>query len=161
VIRLVDRLAGVVCALAVLMLAVLLVAMAFGYRPLIDHSGSMSPAIRTGDLLITRAVPAVSVRPGAVVTFNDPALNGRLVTHRVIAVTPSARRLQFITRGDANGAPESWSVARGASVPKVVFRIAAIGYGLAWMGERWVRTVLLTLVALILSSALLRRIWRA
>jgi signal peptidase len=157
----VDQGSGVICALALTMLAALLIATFAGYRPLVDYSGSMRPAIQAGDLLITRAAPATSIRVGAIVSFDDPALGGKLVTHRVVAIHPSAGHIDFLTRGDANPTPESWSVSRGASVGALDFRIAGVGRAVAWMADPWARTFALTLVALVLSAAVLRRIWRA
>jgi signal peptidase len=159
--RLADRGSGVVCGLAVVLLAALLLATALGYRPLIDHSGSMSPAIKAGDLLITHAEPAAGVRVGEIVSFDDPGLDGKLVTHRVVAIHPSAGRIDFLTRGDANTTPESWSVRRGGSVGTLKLRIPGIGRAVAWLADPWARTIVLTLAALVLSTALLRRIWRA
>jgi signal peptidase I len=160
VLRLADRGSGVVCGLAMILLAALVLATAAGYRPLIDHSDSMRPAIRAGDLLITHAVPATKIRVGDVVSFDDPGLKGKLVTHRVVAIHASARRIDFLTRGDANSRPESWSVARGGSVGILDFQVAGVGRAVAWMAEPWARTALLTLAALVLSTAQLRRIWR-
>jgi signal peptidase len=152
---------GVVCGVALILLAALALATAVGYRPLIEHSGSMLPAIAPGDLLITHAEPAASIRVGEIVSFDDPGLNGKLVTHRVAAIHPSGGRIGFLTRGDANPTPESWSVARHARVSTLDTRIAGVGRSVAWMSDTWVRTAALTLLALILSTALLRRIWRA
>jgi signal peptidase len=159
--RAVEWVAGAVCGLALLLFACLLVATVVGYRPLVDHSGSMAPAIAAGDLLITHDVPAASVRIGEIVSFDDPALGGKLVTHRVAAMHTSAQRVDFLTRGDANAASESWSVARSGSVEALDFRIAGVGRAIAWMTDPWARTVMLALVALVVSVALLRRIWRA
>ena len=142
-------------------MAALLVGIASGYRPLVDHSDSMRPAISAGDLLITHAQPAGSVRRGEIVSFKDPALAGRLVTHRVVAVHPAGARFDFITRGDANAAPESWSAARGSSIGVLAFRVPVIGRAIAWVADPLIRTVILALAALLLSTALLRRIWRA
>jgi signal peptidase I len=158
--RIVDRLAGGVCLLALILMGSLLLGIASGYRPLVDHSDSMAPAIRAGDLLITHAKPAVSVRRGEIVSFKDPALAGKLVTHRVVAIHPAGSRLDFITKGDANSATESWSTARRASIGVLRFRIPAIGQTVAWVADPVVRTAILALAALLLSTALLRRIWR-
>jgi signal peptidase I len=158
--RVSDRAAGVVCVLALLLMASLLVGIAAGYRPLVDHSDSMQPAIAAGDLLITHAQPVGSVHRGEIVSFKDPALAGRLVTHRVIAVHPAGGRFDFITKGDANAAPESWSAARGSSIGVLTFRVPAIGRAIAWVADPLVRTAILALAALLLSTALLRRIWR-
>lgn len=159
--RLADSASGVACVLALVLLVALLLATAAGYRPLIDHSDSMRPAIGGGDLLITHAEAASKIRVGEIVSFDDPGLNGKLVTHRVVAIHTSVRRIDFLTRGDANAAPESWSVARGGSVGTLDLRIAGIGRAVAWLTGPWTRTILLTLVALVLSTAVLRRIWRA
>jgi signal peptidase len=159
--RIADRIATVACGVAIALLAMLLLATIAGYQPLIDHSDSMRPAIRAGDLVITSAVAAAGIHRGAIVTFSDPGLQGKLVTHRVVGIQRTAQRIAFLTRGDANSAPESWSVMRDASIGKVVARVPAIGRAIAWMSDRWVRTALLSSVALLLSTALLRRIWRA
>jgi signal peptidase I len=151
----------VACGIALVLLVALLVATVVGYRPLVDLSNSMRPAIRAGDLLITHAEPAMSVRTGTIVSFDDPALGGKLVTHRVVSIHPAAERIDFLTRGDANSAPESWSVARGGTVGTLKFRISGAGRAVAWLADPWIRTIVLSLVALVLSTALLRRIWRA
>ena len=158
--RIADRASSGVCGLALVLLAALLVATAVGYRPLIDHSDSMRPAVRAGDLLITHGEPAASIRVGQIVSFDDPALNGRLVTHRVVSTHASGGRIDFLTRGDANPSPESWSVTPRASVGVLTLRIAGVGRAVAWLADPLARTVVLTLAALVLSTALLRRIWR-
>jgi signal peptidase I len=101
------------------------------------------------------------VRRGEIVSFKDPALAGKLVTHRVVAVHRAGSRLHFVTKGDANPAPESWSAARGASIAVLAFRVPAIGRTIACVADPVIRTVVLSLAALLLSTALLRRIWRA
>jgi signal peptidase I len=159
--RWLDRGSTAVCGIAVVALVVLLTATVLGFRPLIDYSGSMRPAIQAGDLLITRAEPATKIRIGQIVSFIDPALNGKLVTHRVVALHASAGRIDVVTRGDANSAAESWSVARAASVGTLDFRVPAIGRVIAWTAAPWARTALLTLAAFMLTTVLLRRIWRA
>jgi signal peptidase len=157
----VERGSTAACGVAVSIFVALLVATAAGYRPRIDYSGSMRPAIRAGDLLITRNEPATSMRIGQIVSFIDPGLNGKLVTHRVVALHTSARMIDVVTRGDANSAPETWSVTRGDSVPALDVTVPAIGRFIAWTSAPWARTTLLALVAFVLSTALLRRIWRA
>lgn len=156
-----DRAAGVLCLLSLVLMATLLVAIAAGYRPLVDRSGSMQPAIGVGDLLITHAEPAARVRPGEIVSFKDPALAGKLVTHRVIAIHPAGLRFEVLTKGDANSAPESWSISRGASIGVLLFRVPGIGRTMAWMADPLIRTALLALASLLLSTALLRRVWKS
>jgi signal peptidase I len=159
--RVAERGSSVFCGLAVALLASLLVATAFGYHLLIDHSDSMRPTIRAGDLLITHAESARTIRVGQIVAFVDPALRGRLVTHRVVRIDATARSIAFVTRGDANSATERWSVARRGSVDVLDLTLPAVGRPIAWVTEPWVRTTLMALLVLILSTALLGRIWRS
>jgi signal peptidase len=157
--RLADHASNVLYALALVLLAAVLLVRLAGYRPLIDYSNSMRPAINAGDVLISRAAPAQSIRRGDIVSFNDPALQGRLVTHRVLAIHAEHQRLYFLTRGDANAVPERWSVARTGSVAEVDLRIPAVGWAAAWLNSGLARTATLSLLALALGATLLRRIW--
>jgi signal peptidase len=161
ILRLADRGSSAVCGLAVAVLATLLIATALGYRPLIDYSGSMRPAIQAGDLLITHTEPATKLRVGQIVSFIDQGLNGKLVTHRVVALQRTETTIGVVTRGDANAASETWSVMRKGSVGVLDFRVPAIGRVIAWTSSPWARIALLALVAFMISTMLLRRIWRA
>jgi signal peptidase len=159
--RVADRASSVLCALALVLLGLVLLLRLAGYRPLIDYSNSMRPVIDAGDVLISHGAPAQSIRAGDIVSFSDRALQGRLVTHRVLAVHAEHQRLYFLTRGDANAAPERWSVARMGSVAKVDLRIPAVGWAVVWLNSGLARTATLSLLALALGAALLRRIWSA
>jgi signal peptidase len=158
--RAVDHASNVLCALALALLALVLLVRVAGYRPLIDYSNSMRPAINAGDVLISHSVPAQSIRPGDIVSFNDRALGGRLVTHRVLAIHAEHQRLYFLTRGDANAVPERWSVARTSTVAKVDLRIPEVGWAAASLDSGLARTATFSLLALVLGATLLRRIWR-
>jgi len=72
--------AAVAFALAYVSLTVL------GYKPVAVYSGSMEPTIPVGGLALDRAIPSKNVRVGDVITFSDPYVKGRLVTHRVIDI---------------------------------------------------------------------------
>jgi signal peptidase len=158
--RFADHASSVLCALALVLLALVLLVRLAGYRPLIDYSNSMRPAVNAGDVLISHAVPAQSIRPGDIVSFRDLALQGRLVTHRVLAIHAERQRLYFLTRGDANAVPERWSVAGTGTIAKVDLRIPEVGWAAAWLNNGLARIATLSLLALVLGAALLRRIWR-
>ena len=69
-----------------------------GVRTLVFTSGSMSPAIDTGDLAVTRPVALAHLSPGDVVSVLDA--RGARVTHRVVEVDTA--RHQLWLKGDAN-----------------------------------------------------------
>jgi signal peptidase I len=155
-----DRAASVVCGLAVAGLALLLLSRVAGYHQLIDRSDSMRPAIRAGDLLISLEEPVATIRRGQIVSFVDPGLHGRLITHRVIAVHAAGARIHVVTRGDANAAPESWSVPRQGLVKRLVLRIPGLGRALSPFAAPLTQTILLAGAALLLTVMVLRRIWK-
>jgi signal peptidase I len=77
-----------------------------GWSPMAVTSGSMSPSIRVGDVLV--AAPATDDRlvPGAVIVFENPAGDG-FITHRVVERRESG---EMTTQGDANPSPDSTPV---------------------------------------------------
>ncbi|MDB5175284.1 MAG: signal peptidase [Candidatus Saccharibacteria bacterium] len=61
------------------------------------QSDSMSPLIRRGDAVFVRDVPDYIPSVGDIVSYRSP-IDGRLITHRVMLVTASARTV--VTKGD-------------------------------------------------------------
>jgi signal peptidase len=147
-------------AAAAIALAVAL-AVALGDRPLTEMSGSMEPAIRTGDVVITKPIQPLEARPGDVVTFKDP-LNGghRLITHRLRSLVVRGTTVIAVTKGDANNTVERWTVPAGARIGRVVLRLPRVGYALAVVRTPLGKVLLIVIPALILGALELARIWR-
>ncbi|AET32554.1 signal peptidase I [Pyrobaculum ferrireducens] len=91
-----------------------------GHVPVAVVSGSMRPVYDVGDLVILKRTSDVAV--GDVVAF---VVEGQLVMHRIVAVTPDGK---FVTKGDAVPVPDPWLVPREAVVGKAVYRIPLLGY---------------------------------
>jgi signal peptidase len=100
-------------------------------------SGSMAPAINTGDVVVLkhlRGLPHV----GDIVAVNVPdAARSRygyppIVTHRVVRVTPDGT---ITTKGDARPTPDPFTVKRGAVKAKVVMHIPAAGHVFAFLAS--------------------------
>jgi signal peptidase len=134
--------------------------LAVGDRSFTVRSGSMTPTIETGDVLVTEPISPLSARVGDIVTFRDPEGSGRLFSHRVQAVRPRGETVAFVTRGDANTSTERWNVPADGSVGRAVYRIPKVGYVLVWTGTVPARIALVAIPALLLCGAALRRIWR-
>jgi signal peptidase len=137
--------------------AVLLV---IGFKPVAVYSGSMRPMLGVGSLAVDRVVPASSVRVGDVITFNDPYVKGRLVTHRVAQIVATKHGLAYRTKGDANAARDPWAIRLGGHVGRVAFHVPLAGYILYYAHTREVRGALLAVFAALLLVAILRRIWQ-
>jgi len=135
--------------------------LAIGDRSFTVRSGSMTPAIETGDVLVTEPISPLAAKVGDIVTFRDPEGSGKLFSHRVQSVRPAGDDVHFVTRGDANTATEHWNVPAGGSVGKVVYRIPKIGYALVWTGTIPARIALIAIPALLLCCTGLARIWRS
>jgi signal peptidase I len=131
--------------------------------PVVVTSASMSPLIRTGDVVLGAAPPAEPLAAGAVITFAGPSSDGadRLITHRVVVATPDG----YLTRGDANRVDDRGVVAYEdvRRVGRLV--VPVLGYPAVWLRSgSWAELVLaaFAVVAIALQSTLLGpRTWRS
>jgi len=83
---------------------------AFGHPLLTVLSGSMSPVIRTGDLIVDDQVPAATARhlwPGQIISFQAAPGSTVIITHRIVARLVVRGRVEYRTKGDANNAPDT------------------------------------------------------
>jgi signal peptidase I len=132
----------------------------FGGRTLIEMSGSMSPTLAPGDVVVTRGISPLDARLGDVITFRDPAGSGRLLTHRVRHVRISGKHVRFVTQGDANTSVERWSVPASGRLGRVAYRVPLLGYALVWTTGIWGKLGFTVLPVLLVAFFVMRRIWR-
>ncbi|MDF2532490.1 MAG: sipW [Clostridia bacterium] len=95
-----------------------------GFTPLTVVSGSMSPGIETGDMVIIKKGNK-NIKPGDIITYR---LEDFLVTHRVKDVSKINVAEVFITQGDANSIADYKTVERGNILGKYIFKIPMGGY---------------------------------
>jgi signal peptidase I len=117
---------GAVC------LVMVVAGFAFGVRPLMFRSGSMAPAIDTGDLSISRTVDAADLHRGDVVSV--VAADGQRVTHRLVTNTRVGGTHQLTLRGDANQVVDQ-QVYDVTSAQKVMFTLPRLGYAVDWLSR--------------------------
>lgn len=128
-----------------------------GYSALTVMSGSMAPAIGTGDVIVVRQISPRQAKVGEVVTFRSSERGGALLTHRLRSARTSGGVAHFVTQGDANNAVERWSIPSDGSMARVAYRVPGVGRVL---GELRTRSVLLLIVpAALLAAFELVRIW--
>ncbi|MGY1811288.1 signal peptidase I [Blastococcus sp. SYSU D00820] len=154
---LVSCAARLVLGTLAVLLAVSVVPGLVGWQPTVVMSGSMAPAIDTGDLVVVRPAEPADIAPGDVVLVDDPDLPGQLRLHRVVSVEDGGR-LQL--RGDANPAADG-SLVEPAAVHGVgAIRLPAIGLPAVWLGEGRAVPLVLTgagLLALLALAGVYRR----
>ena len=131
-----------------------------GMRSFAVLSGSMEPVLATGDIVVDEPIGPRQVRVGDVVTFSDPERPGRRITHRVRSVRFAGARARFVTKGDANDSVERWDMDANGRLGRVVYRVPAVGYVLACLGDPRAKFALIVLPAALLALLELARIWR-
>jgi signal peptidase len=134
--------------------------LAFDARPLAVLSGSMEPALGTGDVSVVRSIAPLDARPGDIVTFRDPDDAERLITHRVRAMHVQGEAVVFRTRGDANNASERWRVAANGEIGRVIYRIPELGWVLMFARAKGLFVVLVGGALALLLVLELTAIWR-
>lgn len=143
---------GTTCCLEACTLA----AAAAGWRPEAILSGSMTPRVQPGDVVLVDPVPVADIRPGEVVAFHDPAMP-RVLVHRVVAVLANG---DLRTKGDANASPDSDPVPARRVIGVARLLVPAVALPLYWARTgRYGRLVLagagLVAVLLVASRAVL------
>lgn len=98
----------------------------FGWRTEVVISGSMEPAIQTGNVVIVRPLVPDTIRKGDIIMYSSLDRKS-LTTHRVVNVK-SEQGLQFITRGDANNNPDVNPVLPDQIVGIVALNIPYLGH---------------------------------
>lgn len=112
--------------LGVLCLVLTVAGSVAGVKPLMYRSGSMAPTIQTGDLSLSRAVPAADLTVGDVVSVVTSS--GSRVTHRIVDIeSASADQRRLTLQGDANDTPDE-EVYEVAEVQRVLFTAPKAGY---------------------------------
>jgi len=97
-------------------------------KALIVLSGSMTPLMLPGDVLIAKSVDPNELTVGDILTFRAPVSKHNIyVTHRIIALKDD-KELIFKTKGDANNAEDDFNVTASKAVGKLVFVIPFVGY---------------------------------
>jgi signal peptidase len=130
------------------------------YEALVVRSGSMSPTIPTGSVVFYHRVAADQVKVGQVIVFSRPGQPAERVTHRVFRIANGPTGRYFVTKGDANGAPDDWRVPAVGTGWVASFHVPVIGYVLADLQSTTARLLLLLIPALALAVITLYEIWR-
>lgn len=121
----------------------------FGFRVLTVSSESMSPALRKGDVVVMRPVEKKNIERGDVVVYGG---NGDVsIAHRVIAIntinatlvdsktgeSDTATTYQFVTKGDANPAPDGAPIDQSRVEGRVWFTVPFLSGDVGGLSLQW------------------------
>lgn len=97
----------------------------FPLRPALVASGSMTPMMYAGDIVIIAKVPAEVIKEGDIIQFRKE--ERVTMMHRVIEIQEIGGAKLFITKGDANDEPDKDPVPAENVVGRAVLTIPKIG----------------------------------
>ncbi len=154
----VDRIRGVIAILlGTVILAGLLLFVGLGMMLMVVLSGSMTPLMLPGDVIIVAPADPDHVEIGDVIVFQYPGRDERMViTHRVIGIDTDTGL--YSTKGDANDAPDSFSISKDDIIGRPVFLIPFIGF--ASEMKRQVILLMVILPSLMLTLLETRKLTR-
>lgn len=121
-------------------------------RPVL--SGSMTPGLPIGGVVVTERVPVSALQVRDVIVFHRPDKPDELVVHRIIALTQESTGTIMQTQGDANYVPDPWRVSlRGSTAYRAVFSVPLVGYAAVWAHGTTGRQTLMIVGAFLIVGA--------
>lgn len=108
----------------------------FGVHPAVVGSGSMSPSIQTGDVIVVAKIDTDDLNIGDIIQY---MADGYTVTHRIVDVMETENGRLFVTKGDANELPDD-PISEDRVIGKVIFVVPKVGLlplGIKKMLEMW------------------------
>jgi len=96
------------------------------YKVMTVISGSMAPAIKMGSVVIVKPVDEYKI--GDVITFGPYSKTKAPTTHRIYDIKVTGGEPIYITKGDANNAPDQREISQREIVGKVLFSVPYFGY---------------------------------
>ena len=120
-----------VCILAFLLM-VIYIPKFMGYEAFYIETGSMSPTIPQGSLVLEKKIEFEKISEGDVLTFRNNT-ETKYFTHRVVAIDKANK--MFTTKGDANKEEDPAEISYYFVEGKVDFSIPAVGYALGFLNS--------------------------
>ncbi|MGY4543877.1 signal peptidase [Arthrobacter sp. UYNi723] len=135
---------------------------ALGYQTSTMLTGSMSPLIHAGDVVVTVPTAVGEIVVGDVITYLIPVENHRVETHRVTQILTNADGTTAVrTKGDANKGVDPWTATlNGATVDRHVLTVPYVGQVIRTLRQPVVLNTLMYGAPAVLVIGLLASIWR-
>jgi len=136
---------------AILAIGLLLVVSIFpitgNYKFLTVLSGSMEPTVKTGSVVLVQ--PQNNYKIGDIITFGPVSKTRPPTTHRIYEIEVQAGVPIYLTKGDANKAPDVREVSKIDIIGKVLFVAPFIGYAVSAVQQPYGFILIIIVPALI------------
>jgi signal peptidase len=125
-------------------------------------TGSMSPGINPGDVVVSVRTPVSELKVGDVITYSIPIDDHRIETHRVASIKrDNAGATSVTTKGDANPGPDPWTAVLSEDyVYTQAGVVPYLGHGIRALREPLAQSVLLYGASALFVVVVLTAIWR-
>lgn len=100
------------------------------YRTLTVLSGSMTPGIPIGAMIVDTPERPDQLRVGQVISYEIPVEDHRVESHRVVEILKGGDHPIFKTKGDANTSPDPWTAV---VTSPTIWRLRAVVPHAGWM----------------------------
>jgi signal peptidase I len=133
-----------------------------GYQTSTMLTGSMSPLINPGDVVVTVPVAVQNLKVGDIITYHIPVEDQRVETHRIIDLVVNSQGTATVrTKGDANNGADPWTATLAAGqVDRQVFTVPYLGNAIRALRDPMVLKVLMYGAPAALVVMVLVSIWR-
>lgn len=129
-------------------------------RPVL--SGSMRPGLPVGGVVVTERIPLSELQARDVLLFHPPDKPDEFTVHRVVELTPSEAGPVIRTQGDANDAPDPWTLTlQGTTAHRAVLSLPWVGYVAVWVHGPLGRNLTMAAGALMVLLSVARGFSRA
>src|SRR6056297_1241666 len=115
-----------ILAIIALLLIVSIFPITGNYNFYVVQSGSMEPAIKTGSVIMVKPMDDYEI--GDIISFGEPRPNNPPTTHRIYDMEVIEGKIYYITKGDANNAPDRDRVAKSEVIGKTLISVPYVGY---------------------------------
>jgi len=95
---------------------------------MVVQSGSMEPAIKMGSVVMIK--PANDYKIGDIITFGEVTRIKSPTTHRIYDMKVIEGKPIYITRGDANNAPDQKEIQKRDILGKVLLNVPYLGFAI-------------------------------
>jgi len=114
----------------IVLIAVLLIVSVFpitgNIKFMVVQSGSMQPEIKIGSVVMVKPMDDYEI--GEVITFGPYGKTKPPTTHRIYDIKVVDGEPRYITKGDANNAPDQREIQKKDIIGKVLFSVPYLGY---------------------------------
>jgi len=146
----------------IVLIALLLIVSVFpitgNYKLMTVQSGSMTPAIKMGSVVMVK--PVSDYKIGDVISFTNPRERQEPISHRIVDLEVIEGEAFYITKGDANEDPDTGRVAKDEVVGKVLFSIPFLGYAVDFAQKPIGFALIILVPAAIIIGDEIRKIYR-